>query len=205
MSNEMQSNKVLFADWHKAVAFNMDDGEVSVNLIAETGPIEFSVQRRIPYERMYDLCYDVAGLCIKDGVCHWEVFDLAVNYFIVSYFTNLDCDVPLEQVYELLHYTDVIDVIQGVIGKNMYQDVREMAKRTCKSSLGMQKNELEILAGRINWFLDDVEGQISTDGVFDEEKLNAILRSLDELSGGMKSGDDSNDYETSNVIEMERK
>lgn len=57
----------------------------------------------------------------------------------------------------------------------------------------------------INRFLDDVEGQISTDGVFDEEKLNSILRSLDELSSGMKSGDDSNDYETSNVIEMERK
>lgn len=205
MSNEMQSNKVSFEDWYKAVAFNMDDGEVSVSLAATTEPVAFSVRQRIPYERMYDLCYDVAGLCIKDGVCHWEVFDLAVNYFIVSYFTDLDCDVPLEQVYELLHYTDVIDIIQGVIGKDMYQDIREMAKRTCKSSLGMQKSELEILAGRMNRFLDDVEEQMSTDGALDEEKLNAILRSLDELSIGMKSDDDSNDYEASNVIKMERK
>lgn len=207
MSKETHSNKVSFENWYRAVAFNTDNGEVMVNLAATTEPVAFSVKRRIPYEKMYELCNDVAGLCIKDGVCHWEVFDLATDYFIVSYYTNLDCDITLDQVYELLHYTDVVDVIASVIGKSVYQDIREMARRVCKSALSMKRNELEVLAGRINEIIDAVESQDLLGEAPDIGKIEEIAKKIDELSKNIYGSTDNDNAtgdgntDNNNIIE----
>lgn len=171
------SKFVSVDNWTKIIAYITKKDPVIITVTTECGSIDVEVKSYIPYEEMFSLAEDVVQLCILDDVFHWEVFDTAVDYFLLRYYTNIDCDAPLDNVYALMKYTDVIAQIKGVIGNDKYAELKTMAMACCESATASAKSEVEIFAKRINKLFDELETQVNA---ADTEKLT---KSAEHIKG----------------------
>lgn len=201
MSDAVQKNKVPVTEWYKAVDTGSIYREEEKAISAAGEDIKFMVKHSIPFEKMFDLANDVAAVCVVDGVWHRVVFDLMVNYYIINYFTDLDCDVDVDRIYELIHHTNVIESVKNVIGENQYAEIYEMAVSACESVQAKAYSEVRVLAGRINKFLDTMDEQIKSLGIADPGEFEKLA---DKISSLMAAPVESNTDEPDRgkMIEM---
>lgn len=188
-------SKVLFKDWYKAVEQKLDDPVAIVTLDTPDGGIPVDVRKRLTFEERFRMIRDIASLCVKDGVCARDFLRFAIDYCMLNYYTNLNCDVSLEHIYELITMTDIVKKVIGVIGIVEYRRICADAESACVEDAGSLR-QLELLAARINKFLDEVDNETNAESGEELDNLLKLANRLDSLS--------QQDI-VNNVIEMHKK
>ena len=188
-------SKVLFKDWYKAVEQKLDDTVAIVTLDAPDGDISVEVRKRLTFEERYRMIRDITSLCVKDGACIRDFLRFAIDYCVLNYYTNLNCDVSLEHIYELITVTDIVKKVVNVIGVVEYRRICEDAENACNEDAGSLR-QLELLATRINKFLDEVDNETNAGTGEELDNLLKLANRLDSLS--------QQDI-VNNVVEMHKK
>lgn len=186
-------SKVLFGDWYKAVEFNKKELTTLVYLETDGDPVAIEVKRNLSFEERYRLITDIFNMCVHDREFRVDLFEFALNYYLLSYYTNLNCNVSLDHIYELIMLTDIISQVTDVVGKDVVWDIRHDAQERCFEVAHATK-ESEALAERLNHFLDDVKNS------------NAVNpESLDELLKLAEHIDSNREKLTSEIIDFQKK
>lgn len=107
--------------------------------------VKITVLRRIPYTKLCSLVDAVVKSCFdaESGEYIPEVRDFATRLAVASAYTNLELPDNLEEQYDMMYATDLMDQVHAAIDHNQLSTLRGSIQKRCEIINDMNRAAIE--------------------------------------------------------------
>lgn len=158
--------------------------DVSIQLSVADREIEVIVNPSISYQERCQMVNDIADMCYDEvGEYHPEFFDIAFQYNLLKYFTNVNVEAEdfVNKIHALCGCTDIIYKVKRACDtRNIRNDAREIIE--WRNQKELHASAWNSVALSLSGLLDKLADNMDRMGDMDGNDVKKFMDSINTLS-----------------------